>query len=296
MARGRGAGAAPTWNKLVPGSSPQTLAFPKPPHQLQSLWHHRGPGPISLAWGGGKREREMRAAAERDAGLRPGSARLPRDSWARPWVPAATPSLPSPHPLPAAQRRHSARCLLAACPLPASAENKGAVCLHLRHRLQRGHCHHRPRARPPSAPLHHHATSSPQPGTRGGGSRGGGVLPAERVTIAVPRRWHPAPLLPAGPALRSHRPPPMGWLMARLSPPAAGAHLGVGSAAAGARPRTPDPAACSPGHPSGTLSAPLHPSRSLPLLSLPAAGRIYMAFMALMAAISVLPHPQGDNR
>lgn len=37
-------------------------------------------------------------------------------------------------------------------PLPASAENKGPVCLHLLRRPQRGHCHHQPPTPGPSAP------------------------------------------------------------------------------------------------------------------------------------------------
>lgn len=116
-----------------------------------------------------------------------------------------------------------------------------------------------------------------------------GVPLAERVTMAVAPSFSP----PRGAS--SHQPPSFpshgdgSWPGCHLPQPELTSGWGA------PQPRSPDVAACSPRCPGIALLAPLHPSRSLPLLSLPTACRIYIAFMALIAAIFLLPHPPYNN-
>lgn len=71
-AQGGGADAAPTWNKLFPGSFPANAGFSKAsPTAPRRLWHHRDGGPGK---GGTGHEWERLAG---NAGLRAGTARLP---------------------------------------------------------------------------------------------------------------------------------------------------------------------------------------------------------------------------
>lgn len=163
----------------------------------------------------------MRATAERDTGLRPGTARLPRDGWTRSWVPAATPSLPSPHPLPAAQRRHSARCL----PAPKTRGPFVSICCA---GLNGDIVTTGPPRLAPPLPLHRHrqpparlgpASRHPRQREHAAGRAGGDGRPSA-VAPSSPR--------PPSSSSRGRQ------LTARLSPSVAGAHLGVGSA--GARP------------------------------------------------------------
>lgn len=121
VARDWGDDAAPTWNKLVPGSSPQTPAFPNPPHTPRSLRHHRGPGPVSLAWGKGKKQKRernescCRAGRGAVAGHCPAPLGQPGQVLGARCHPAPPVSPPTPGGTEAAFSPLPAPCLLAAC-------------------------------------------------------------------------------------------------------------------------------------------------------------------------------------
>lgn len=117
-ARGRGGSAAPTWNRLSPSSLQQ---LPRP-YTIPS----RAAPAHPARWGRGS---QIRISFPSAAGPRRG-ARLP--------LPPRAPSL-----LRLSTHRRSTEGSFT--PLPPRAHNNGAVCLHLRHRHQRGHCGRAPR-------------------------------------------------------------------------------------------------------------------------------------------------------
>lgn len=123
-------------------------AFLKPPHQPRSLWHRWGPGPVIAGLGrGGKKKKRERNESHRREGHGAAAGHCPAPPG---WLDQALgarchPEPPVSPPTPGGTEE-------AFSPLPASAENKGAVCFHLRRRPQRGHCHHRPPTPGPSAP------------------------------------------------------------------------------------------------------------------------------------------------
>lgn len=141
-----------------PRQLPANAGVSEASQQPRPLQHHRGPGCVSPAW-----RREKTGRNESGSGVARGCGR-------------ALPGSPGPGPAPAAtpDTRLPTHCWQhrgAIQPLPASAQNNGDVCLHLRRRPQRGHCHRGPRPSP-SAPLHRQPPARPGPpaGTRGVGA------------------------------------------------------------------------------------------------------------------------------